>query len=129
VPDAGVLSPDAAFDRQWALIDVRLYEVVLKALEQKPELRYQQASVLKTQVETIVSSTGDAPAEHSINPERLFGWLRHSLIPDATAALVAQLICFGLAWVVLVMGIRKLTTLELRSYELLFGVALISLKG
>src|SRR6185436_18508532 len=34
-------------------IDVRLDEIVLRALEQKPELRYQQASVLKTQVETI----------------------------------------------------------------------------
>ncbi|TAK97595.1 MAG: DUF4019 domain-containing protein, partial [Verrucomicrobia bacterium] len=34
-------------------IDVRLDEVVLRALEQKPELRYQQVSVLKTQVETI----------------------------------------------------------------------------
>ena len=36
-------------------IDVRLDEVVLRALEKKPELRYQQASVLKTQVETIGS--------------------------------------------------------------------------
>ena len=35
-------------------IDVRLDEIVLRALEQRPELRYQQASVLKTQVETIV---------------------------------------------------------------------------
>jgi tRNA A-37 threonylcarbamoyl transferase component Bud32 len=34
-------------------IDVRLDEIVMRALEQKPELRYQQASVLKTQVETI----------------------------------------------------------------------------
>jgi len=34
-------------------VDVRLDEVVLRALEQKPELRYQQASVLKTQVETL----------------------------------------------------------------------------
>ena len=34
-------------------IDVRLDEVVLRALEKKPELRYQQVSVLKTQVETI----------------------------------------------------------------------------
>jgi serine/threonine protein kinase len=41
-------------------IDVRLDEVVLRALEQKPELRYQQASTLKTQVETIVGSTGAA---------------------------------------------------------------------
>jgi serine/threonine protein kinase/signal peptidase I len=34
-------------------IDVRLDEVVLRAMEKKPELRYQQARVLKTQVETI----------------------------------------------------------------------------
>jgi tRNA A-37 threonylcarbamoyl transferase component Bud32 len=39
-------------------IDVRLDEIVLRALEKKPELRYQQASVLKTQVETIASSSG-----------------------------------------------------------------------
>jgi serine/threonine protein kinase len=37
-------------------IDVRLDEVVLRALEKKPELRYQQASVMKTQVETIAST-------------------------------------------------------------------------
>jgi signal peptidase I len=41
-------------------IDVRLDEIVLRALEQKPELRYQQASVLKTQVETIAGSA-EAP--------------------------------------------------------------------
>jgi serine/threonine protein kinase len=38
-------------------IDVRLDEVVLRALEKKPELRYQQASVLKTQVETIAETS------------------------------------------------------------------------
>ncbi len=37
-------------------IDVRLDEVVLRALEKKPELRYQQASVLKTEVETIATT-------------------------------------------------------------------------
>jgi Flp pilus assembly protein TadD/tRNA A-37 threonylcarbamoyl transferase component Bud32 len=37
-------------------IDVRLDEVVLRALEKKPERRYQQANVLKTEVETIVST-------------------------------------------------------------------------
>jgi tRNA A-37 threonylcarbamoyl transferase component Bud32 len=41
-------------------IDVRLDEIVLRALEQKPELRYQQASVLKTQVETIVGTESHA---------------------------------------------------------------------
>ncbi len=37
-------------------IDVRLDEIVLRALEKKPELRYQQVSVLKTQVETIAQT-------------------------------------------------------------------------
>jgi len=44
-------------------IDVRLDEVVLRALEKKPELRYQQASVLKTQVETIAASSAESDAE------------------------------------------------------------------
>jgi serine/threonine protein kinase len=42
-------------------IDVRLDEVVLRALERKPELRYQQVSEIKTRVETIASTTGGAP--------------------------------------------------------------------
>ena len=51
-------------------IDGRLDEVVLRALEKKPELRYQQASVLKTQVETIASMPasdrgGEVSGEHS----------------------------------------------------------------
>jgi serine/threonine protein kinase/signal peptidase I len=47
-------------------IDVRLDEVVLRALEKKPELRYQQASVFKTQVETIaMTPDGGAQAESS----------------------------------------------------------------
>ena len=39
-------------------IDVRLDEVVLRALEQQPELRYQQASEVKTCLETI-AGTGE----------------------------------------------------------------------
>ena len=36
-----------------ATVDVRLDEVVLRALERRPELRYQQVSEVKTMVETI----------------------------------------------------------------------------
>ncbi len=54
-------------------IDVRLDEVVLRALEKKPELRYQQASVLRTQVETIAttppSSSGRASAQSELQGE------------------------------------------------------------
>src|SRR5438132_3176688 len=39
------------------VIDVRLDEVVLRALEKKPELRFQQASDVKTMVETIAQTS------------------------------------------------------------------------
>ena len=45
-------------------VDVRLDEVVLRALEKEPERRYQQASEVKTRVETIAST----PAAGSASP-------------------------------------------------------------
>jgi serine/threonine-protein kinase len=56
-------------------IDVRLDEVVLRALEKKPELRYQQASVLKTQVETIAmtpdpAGIGSLHAQTQVSPAK-----------------------------------------------------------
>jgi serine/threonine protein kinase len=44
-------------------IDVRLDEIVLRALEKNPELRYQQVSEVKTGVETIVGSSGRESAQ------------------------------------------------------------------
>ena len=41
-------------------VDVRLDEVVLRALEKTPELRYQQVSEVKTMVETIVNSSSQS---------------------------------------------------------------------
>lgn len=37
-------------------VDVRLDEIVLRALEKEPELRYQQAGEIKTQVETVAAT-------------------------------------------------------------------------
>ena len=42
--------------------------MVLRALEKKPELRYQQVSEVKTCVETIVGSAGGPPAEPGVAP-------------------------------------------------------------
>src|SRR5258706_14782947 len=44
-------------------VDVRLDDVVLRALEKEPERRYQQASQVKTAVETIASTTKPPPGE------------------------------------------------------------------
>lgn len=56
-------------------IDVRLDEVVLRALEKEPDLRYQQASHLKTQVETVASGppdTGFSDRQHARPINRRF---------------------------------------------------------
>jgi hypothetical protein len=53
-------------------IDVRLDEVVLRALEQKPGLRYQQASEVRTMVETIAASPEKSEIRSpkpEVNPE------------------------------------------------------------
>jgi len=52
------------------VVDVRLDEVVLRALEKEPELRYQHASQVKTAVETIAAtgSAGVPPAEPGVAP-------------------------------------------------------------
>jgi hypothetical protein len=51
-------------------VDVRLDEVVLRALESNPERRYQKASEVKSDVETI-SSTASAQGNPSASPQTL----------------------------------------------------------
>jgi predicted Ser/Thr protein kinase len=52
-------------------IDVRLDEVVLHALEKEPEHRYQQASQVKTAVETIAGTAPEFAAQAGIVPSAL----------------------------------------------------------
>ncbi len=49
-------------------IDVRLDEVVLRTLEKEPERRYQQASQVKTAVETIATTTPEEQAQQEPAP-------------------------------------------------------------
>jgi hypothetical protein len=46
-------------------VDVRLDEIVLRALEKEPERRYQHASDVKAEVETIRDAAGGAAGSHS----------------------------------------------------------------
>ena len=62
-------------------VDVRLDEIVLRALEKKPELRYQQASQLKTQVETLAGGAADAGAAKADQALKFAG------VPLGTAAI------------------------------------------
>jgi hypothetical protein len=70
-------------------IDVRLDEVVLRALEKKPERRYQQASVLKTEVETIAASPAPAAGPASSAPPAA---MVSSRARPQTAVLVAAMV-------------------------------------
>jgi hypothetical protein len=49
-------------------VDVRLDEVVLRALEKEPALRYQQASQVKSAVETIADTAAPEPEANSAAP-------------------------------------------------------------
>ncbi len=51
-------------------MDVRIDEIVLRTLENEPEMRYQQASQVRKDVQTIVTNIGEkpaAPAEKNIS--------------------------------------------------------------
>ncbi|MBN1942863.1 MAG: protein kinase [Phycisphaerae bacterium] len=84
--------PRETFDKKFeppsrkVLIDVRLDEVVLRALEKDPTRRYQQVSEVKTQVETIIATGPNAQTppqpKGTMNIEFEWGKMRwQKLIP------------------------------------------------
>ena len=77
-------------------IDVRLDEIVLQAMEKNPELRYQQARVMKTRVEAITrpksNDSSDFPVSNNIKPR---AW-RLALVAVAHLLLVYGITSFGI---------------------------------
>jgi serine/threonine protein kinase len=73
-------------------IDVRLDEVVMRALEKDPGRRYSQASVLKTQVETIAATPGGSTRREEARTESGMPGERRSL-PWAWAAVASAAVC------------------------------------
>jgi serine/threonine protein kinase len=76
-------------DKQWqppskkVSVDVRLDEIVLRALDQDPNLRYQSVSEFKTQIDTLSGSTEEASSatpdthpEHEPIPYPLEPWMQ-----------------------------------------------------
>lgn len=60
-------------------VDVRLDEIVLRTLEKEPDRRYQTASAIKTDVETVYGQTHAPPHAHYYGYEyrsktEVFGW-------------------------------------------------------
>ncbi len=71
-------------------VDVRLDEVVLRALEKEPERRYQQVSEVKTAVEAIATSSGLRGAVQLARREKI-NWVPALIFYTLQAVLVVPL--------------------------------------
>jgi hypothetical protein len=71
-------------------LDVRLDEVVLRALEERPERRYQQVSEIKTALETISATSPTAEPVGATSGRRIH-WLPALVLYAIQAALVLPL--------------------------------------
>jgi predicted Ser/Thr protein kinase len=108
------------------VIDVRLDEVVLRALEKEPDRRYQQASILKTHVETIATTppggrgVDDVPRTSSAQAPRLDAL-------DVRLALAGP--AFGLRIVAVIDLVAALAALVILLVPILVGPGGLGLRG
>ncbi len=91
-------------------VDVRLDEIVLRALENDPERRYQQASEVKQRVETVVDTPASPAAAAAGNrkPAATTGRGRRALWVTALAVLAAVFVSSSLFMVHVIDPLRGL---------------------
>ncbi len=87
-------------------VDVRIDEIVLRALEREPELRFQTAAELRTKIETLSSSTTERSAP-SKEPQR------NDAAPWPNRTLWLVLACLGVGSMLLSAGVLLLFLLGL----------------
>jgi tetratricopeptide (TPR) repeat protein/tRNA A-37 threonylcarbamoyl transferase component Bud32 len=110
-------------------IDVRLDEIVLRALEKNPELRYQQVSEVKTCVETIASTTvakvGTGVDSASIRPQSELSRLGKAVLGFESATAITLFCTAGLVGLVTVALIGYGPLAEWTWFIAIGGVAVI----
>ena len=107
-------------------IDVRLDEIVLRALEQTPELRFQTAADFRTQVEAAV-----APASPLVAEDASPGWKRRGLMVVGALLLLLTGVWFALqllpparAWIGIV-GVWRLVALGVLIFAWVAGLRVL----
>lgn len=98
-------------------VDVRLDEVVLHALEKEPERRYQQASQVKTDVETI----GRTPPSADVGPKKMAELRRHLLVKAGCLAFAA--LCLLIATISFAASDQALPAVLSLVATVFFGIA------
>ena len=145
LPGKPIVPPSRACGK--VQVDVRLDEIVLRALEKKPELRYQQVSEVKTMVETIATtpraSNESAPTSDSLlkvslccvsTPEHLrtfLGRLFYNFQAKGELRLDRETLSFDSGWSVVKVPLSSISGLAIGAYpvSVITGLKLLTKPG
>ena len=109
-------------------VDVRLDEIVLHTLEKEPEMRYQHASEIKTDVETVSSNGQKAKGPQSAEESSESGSIRKYLRRPAEGLMISGIInILCIIPFVLLIGTRLLSNSRMLGRGLDMKVAALSL--